>query len=114
MTMTTKDYLARNILMLLDINQWSKKQLAKRAGISDRMVAYLVNKERSATIDVADAIGKAFGINGWLMISPYLTPESYKSLEKLNSDFAATTREGREHIKMVAEREAAYSKKIGE
>lgn len=112
--MNTKDYLARNIQMLMALNGWNKVTLAKRAGISDRMVAYLINKERAATIEVADAIGKAFGINGWLMISPHLTPESYKSMEKLNQDYASTTQQGREHIEMVADREAAYSKRTAD
>ena len=106
---TTKDYLARNILMLLDYHRWSKADLAKRSGVSSRMISYIINKERTATIEVADEIGAAFGINGWLMISPYLTIDSYKKLDSLNSNYNKASKEGRSHIDMVADREATYS-----
>ena len=93
----------------MDINKWTRKQLAYKAGISSRMITYIINQERSATIEVAESIGKAFGINGWMMISPHLTIDSYKKLDRLNSNYSATTDAGRDHIDMVADREATYS-----
>ena len=110
MKKTTRDYLADNINMLLNYHQWSRAELARKSGVSPRMVAYIATGEKAATIEVAEKLGEAFGITGWLMISPYLSIDTYKNMEKLNSHYSQTTPEGKDHILMVAEREAIFSK----
>ena len=110
MNTSIKENLSKNIQMLLNLNSWSRKDLARKAGISSRMVTYIINQERAATIEVAESIGKAFGVNGWVMISPNLTPDSYKKIETLTQNYINTSPEGRDLIDMIADREARYTK----
>ena len=113
MTTTTRDYLSANMDMLLLFHQWTPKELSRRSNVSPRMIAYILQKEKTPSIDVVEKIGSAFGVKGWLMISPYLDLKTYKNLEKLNQNFASSSDQGKDYILMVAQREAEYSRKAG-
>lgn len=102
---------ARNLRMLKRAFRLPVKVIAARSGISERMIGYLLTGERKPTEETAEQIGKVFGLNGWQMLYPNLTEDLARrgKLEKLLQAYGAASDEGKEHIEMVAEREAKYS-----
>ena len=65
-------YFVNNLKCLLDVTNISKAQLAKTSGVSARYIDFLLKYERYPTIEIAEKIGLAFGLSGWLMIMPNL------------------------------------------
>lgn len=108
----TRDTLANNLRALMRATKTTKDDLAKRSGISERMIAYILAKERVATIDVTEALGKPFGLTGWQMMIPNLPVELARSgrLTTLVENYIASDT-GREYIDHVAEQEAKYHNK---
>ena len=110
--MPVKNYLSTNVASLLAYTGWSKEYLAKRSGVSLRMIAYILSKERAASIEIAEAIGNAFGISVWAILNPHLEPGQQGKLEKLVKNYSNTSPKGRDYIDMVADREGGLPKII--
>lgn len=104
----TTDTLSHNLRELMKAYKFSKQDLAKKSGISDRMIAYVLAKEKTPTVDLADALAKPFGLTGWQLLIPDLSVELARAgkLEKLVSNYSQSSDKGREYIDMVAAREA--------
>lgn len=85
--------------------------LAKKSGVSKRMIQYLLKCEKTATIDLIDALAQPFGLTGWQLIMPNLSEDLLKdgTLERLVENFSRSSTEGRDYISRVAEQEAKYS-----
>lgn len=109
---STSDTLVANIREVMRVTGMKKPDLARKSGVSERMIGYILAKERSPTVDVADAIGRAVGLTGWQMIMPGLPVHLAKNghLDKLVKNYTHLTDEGREYVNRVAEREAGYTK----
>lgn len=107
---STTDTLITNLRALMEATGIKKPELAKKSGVSERMIAYLMAKERTPTVDVAEALGKVFGLTGWQLILPGLPIELAKNgrLEKLVKNYSKLSVNGREFVDRVAEREAKY------
>lgn len=110
----TAETLSANLRALMKEFKFSKEVLAKRSGVSDRMIGYILAAERSTTIETANDLGKAFGLNGWLLLIPGLPVELAKTgqLEKLIINYAHSSNDGRNYIEKVAEKEADYKAKV--
>lgn len=73
------------------------------------MIDYLLSGERTPTIEVADAIGRVFGVSGWQMIHPEFTADLARSgLDALLTNYIAAKEDGRQIIEKIAEREAKH------
>lgn len=109
---STPETLASNIREMMRATGMTKADVAKKSGVSERMIGYILSKERSPTVDVAEALGRAFGLSGWQMIMPDLPVQLAKNglLERLVKNYSSISEEGREYINRVAEREANYKK----
>ncbi|WP_435310663.1 helix-turn-helix domain-containing protein [Primorskyibacter sedentarius] len=105
--------LARNLRYLLDREQLSEHQLAKRAGIAQKTVNNMLNQNGSPTLDNVDKVAAAFGLSMWHMILPDLPDELLRgnSIERLYRAYIDADHDGREHINRIAEREAEYVSK---
>lgn len=110
-TRTLDGIFKRNLRMLKRAFELSSKTIAERSGVSERMVDYLLSGERTPTVDVAEQIAQVFGLSGWQMLYPNLTQDLARrgKLEKLLEAYGAASDEGKDHIEMVALREAKYS-----
>lgn len=68
--------LANNVRRLMDDKEWSQRALAKRAGVSQRAVGYILNyrdvNDRHATLETIEAIASAFGVAAWQLLVPGL------------------------------------------
>lgn len=104
--------LASNTRYLMQYKRWTQDELRKRAGLSQKTVSNVLNGVYDTKIETAEAIGRAFGLNGWLMISPYLVKnlESGGSIAKLLDSFLLASDEGQQLVLQIAEREAKYAK----
>lgn len=97
-----------NLRLLLKETGITTTGLAAKSGISKRMIDYILSGERGASIDVAESLAKAFGLNGWQLIKPNLQYDLHKSgrLEELEKKFLACEQETQDYVLSVMKREA--------
>lgn len=109
-TSTAENFVA-NLRFLMRLNDISQTTLAKKSGVSQKSISNILNGNQIPSIEMAEQLAAAFGLEGWHMIMPNLPDDlrSSSALSKLYKGFIKATPEGRKHIEMVAEREAAYS-----
>lgn len=107
---STTETLITNLRALMNATGIKKPELARKSGVSERMIGYLLAKERTPTVDVAEALGKVFGLTGWQLILPGLPVDLAKNghLEKLVRNYSKLSATGREYVERVAERESKY------
>ena len=119
-----RDALARNLKYIKELRKLSDAEVRELAGKNERgnykVSAKTVNNMYNARTDVQlsniDAVASVFDITSWHILMPDLIRE-YESLsdfEQLYNHWSISSKEGRKHILMVAEREATYSKKENE
>lgn len=102
--------LAANVKYLMDEHGDNQKTLAKRSGVSQSNIHYVVATDRHVRLDTVEAIAAAYGLEGWHLINPNLPADLLESptLKKLIQTYIESSPEGRAMIDAVAEREAAY------
>lgn len=96
----------------MDLQGLKQEGLAKRAGVSQRTVGNMLNaKGPSPKLDSVDKVARAFGLEGWHLISPVLLDDlkSGGSLGRLFDSYLKSSTTGRQHIQRVADREAEYA-----
>lgn len=103
--------LAENLNKLMESTKWSNRHLAELSGVSDRYIGMIRKKEFKATVDIAEALAKPFGLTAWQIIMPGIDAEMARTgkLEKLIHDYQSSPRETQDYISTVAERDAKYS-----
>ena len=109
----TSDTFIKNLAFLMNKTDMKPAGLARKSGVSPRMVAYVLSRERVPSIDIAGALAAAFGLTGWQLLAPFLIKDLEESgnLEKLITNYCDASKEGRDYISHVAEKEASYRQK---
>ena len=104
---TTQETLILNLKMLMTHNNMSVSDLAKKSGITARMIYMVLNKERKPGIELADSLAKAFGLSGWHIIKPNLPYDMIRSgkMEEVEKNFLACEQETQEYVLSVMRRE---------
>lgn len=107
----TRRALTANLLHLMEKYGDTQASLAKRAGVTQSNVSYILSTERNVRLDTVEAVAAAYGLNGWHLLNPDLPADlvDSPSLAKLVSSYIKTSSEGRALIDAVADREAAYA-----
>lgn len=102
--------LAENLNKLMAATGWSNRHLAQLAGVSDRYIGMIRKSEYKATVEIAEALAKPFGLTAWQLIMPNLDAELARNgaLEALIQNYQASSQQAREYIDSVAEREGKY------
>lgn len=97
-----------NMKALLESTGMSTTDLAKTSGVSLRMVNYILTGERKPSAEVADAIGRAFGVTGWQMLIPSLNVDLARrgKLEQLVERYSVADEQAQDYIDLIAKREA--------
>lgn len=111
-----RESLAVNLRHLMDLNDYVEDDVARLAKVSQKTINNILNKTTSVTLDKVEAVAAVFGLSGWQLILPNLPAELAEggSIAKLYKGYIKATPEGRQHIEMVAQREAAYSGNNGD
>ncbi len=106
----TAKTIVKNLISLMAEFHIDKPELSKKSGVSPRMVSYILSGDRKPSIDVLDKLAEVLGISAWQLMIPNLHADLVKRgrLDKLIKSYASTTEDGREHIDLVAAREAQY------
>lgn len=108
----TKAILARNLAFLMKDRGWNQKETARRAGVDQKVISYILNERKSPGVDTVESIAAAFGLNLWHLIMPTLIEDlsGDTSIRNVYDAYFRASKEGRRHILGVAEREAEYNK----
>jgi transcriptional regulator with XRE-family HTH domain len=107
--------LADNVRRLMADTGLSQEGLAKRAGISQRAVGYLVNyrdaQDRHPTTQTIAAIALAFDLEVWQLMMPNLPFELVRSkrLARLIENYVDAPESGRAQVERIAESEVRYA-----
>lgn len=102
--------LVRNLNMLLDLKKWSNRELSRHCKVSDRMIGMIRKGDvKACTMDVADELASAFGLETWELIMPHLKEDLIRSaIKDLVKSYADADPDGRAYIERVAEKESTY------
>lgn len=107
---TVTDVVVANLRSLMAETKTSKQVLSKKSGVSERMIAYILSKERTPTVDKTDALAGVFGLKGWQLQIPGIKAAIAKDgkLENLVANYNEMSDSGRQYLDLVADKEAKY------
>lgn len=110
---STVENFANNLRLLMRLGGLNQTELAKKSGVSQKTISNILNNGQNPTIETADLLAAAFGLEGWHLIMPNLPTDlvSSPTIEALFNSFLGASTGGREMIIKVAEREAEYNTK---
>lgn len=96
----TQESLRKNLKRLMEVQKISQAELARRSGISQTHIGGILRGESSATVEIADALARPLGTNGWIIIKPDLPDELLISsaLRDLVDGYCNADTAGREFI----------------
>ena len=85
----------------------SQRDLAAKSGVSQRQISNILSDATSCSVDTAQALAKAFGLEGWHLLVPNLPDEllSSPSLERLVRAYIGAPASAREFMDTLADRE---------
>ncbi len=113
--LTTQENLVKNLRYLMRREDLSQSALSRKSGVSQKAISNILNPEvkQSPSIETIEKLARAFNLKGWHMIMPRLAEDckNVVDFEQVYIDWLASNEKGRELIKMVAEREAAFNSK---
>lgn len=107
---TSHEALVKNLRALMRATSLSAPTLAKKSGVSLRMINSILSFQRTPTIMTVDKLAGAFHLSGWQIITPGL-PEDMEQSRQLATtviNFLRSGMDGRQYISHVAEKEATY------
>jgi transcriptional regulator with XRE-family HTH domain len=102
--------LIKNLKMLMTKTGMSSADIAKKSGVSKRMIDYILSGERKPSVEVAGQIAEGFGLTGWQLIMPSLPYDIAKdgTLDKLINNFSHCDNKSQDYISHIAEKDAVY------
>lgn len=104
----TQETLAYNLYRLMEMEDMELETLAKKSGVSSRMIRFIMKQQRVPSVEIADKLAEAFGLTGWQLIMPNLigSLSEFKHIDSLFHDWLAADADGRKFIESAAHREA--------
>jgi len=85
--------------------------LAKRSGMPQSSIMNILSGRHSISIDKAEAIAAAYGLDGWHLLLRDLPNDlqGSPSISRLVDAYIHSNKDGRDLIDRIAERESRYS-----
>lgn len=107
--------LADNVRKLMDAENFSQTDLARKAEIAQKTVSDLLGygrtQQKAPTLRTIEAIARALQVPVWVLLIPDLPLELLRSAQFANLvlDYRAATASGRDSIERIARGEARYA-----
>lgn len=107
----TRQVVIDNINMLLEVSGDSQHDLAKRLGWKQSTISNMLSGRHHISIERADAIAQAYGLEGWHLLLRGLPRDLHESetISALFANYLKSSSMGRTNINRVAEMEARYT-----
>jgi transcriptional regulator with XRE-family HTH domain len=105
----TRETIARNLRILMDRSSWSQRDMAAKSGVSQRQISNILQSSSSCSTETADALAKAFGLEGWHLMLPRLPLDLVHStsIQKLVIAYTNASETTRAYMDSIVEREGA-------
>jgi transcriptional regulator with XRE-family HTH domain len=71
----TRQILARNVRILMEMRDWNQHDLQRKAHVSQKTVSNVVNGRQSTQIDVIEKLAAAFKVEPFQLLLPNLFPQ---------------------------------------
>jgi transcriptional regulator with XRE-family HTH domain len=107
----TRKVVIDNIQMLMSIAGDSQHALAKKLGWKQSTISNILSGRHNISIEKADAIAQAYGLEGWHLLLRGLPRDLHESetISALFTNYLKSSSTGRTNINRVAEMEARYT-----
>ncbi|MCB4811678.1 helix-turn-helix transcriptional regulator [Methylovorus menthalis] len=94
----------------------STGEIAKKSGISKRMIDYIMEGSRGASLNTLEKIADSHGLNAWHLLLDYLNLDAARSgdLDKLVTNFSKCDKTTQAYLLHVAEHGAVPAVKSAE
>jgi transcriptional regulator with XRE-family HTH domain len=84
----------------------TQRKLSDLTGVSQTQISNIVRGKNACSIEMADALAKAFGMKGWQLLAPIEIADADHAQTLTNLVFAYTTNESlRRYLDTIVERE---------
>jgi transcriptional regulator with XRE-family HTH domain len=104
--------LARNLRRLMEFFKANQKEVAKKAGVSQKTISNMLNpgEQKSPQLSVIEKVASAFGVKTWHLLIPNCPDELLfnHSIEKLVENYILNDDKGRKATLSVSEVRAQY------
>ncbi|MBE0454859.1 MAG: helix-turn-helix transcriptional regulator [Roseovarius sp.] len=109
---TLSEIVVENVCAFRDRLGWSTRELARKSGVSDKMVWKVVNGESAPTTHTIEKLAKAFGIQSWELMIPGIKPDLLDGahLYEIQSCYLSADEEGRRMMETAAEYVSSHKK----
>ena len=104
----TADRFRINLQAALEFHGENAVSIAKPSGVSQSMIYAVLRGEARPTVDMADALARALGYNGWELLLPSFQPSH--RIRDLFDAYTSASDEGRKMIDAIAARESTRTK----
>jgi transcriptional regulator with XRE-family HTH domain len=107
-----REVVALNLGRLMERREWSQTELARKTGVSQRHISNMLNSQTGASFETLSAVGRAFGIPGWMLLLDDVPVELLDSqkIPLLVASFRDAGPDGRDLIEKLAAREAVHNR----
>lgn len=104
---------AANLRALMRRDELSEQDTARRSGVSQKGINLILRGISNPTLRTCEALAGVFNLPVWLMLAFDFAadPDQARWLQKLVDDYTRAPAAGRQMVNMVAEREAAYTRR---
>lgn len=103
----TRQSVAKNLQVLMAHAGWSQRDLAAKAKVSQRQISNILSQATSCSVETADALAAAFGLQGWHLLLPNLPDDLAESpsIARLVEAYIGSDPAGRAYLNSIADRE---------
>lgn len=103
--MKSRDIFAANLNKAINYTNISIAELARKSGVSSRHLRYILSGERGPSVDMADDIAHALGLEGYHLQMPSFDPGAIKNgnLDKIYRAYLSADDGGRKILEAQAD-----------
>lgn len=116
---STRETLARNLAMLMEVREVNQTQLEKLSGVAQKTISNMLDPNRpgvsSHNVDKVEKVAAVFGLTAWQLLLPNLPKDIEKEADHVSDlvvAYMATPAKSREVILHTAGRERELLRQV--